>query len=146
MRYYLDTEFNGFGGELMSLALVPEDRAQPSFYVVLEMPGRVDPWVQKHVVPYLMAQPEQRSMAATRLCNYLNGAKERPVIVADWPTDFEHLLELLIVGPGMMLRAPDFDMEFRRLTGFNTATASRIPHNALADAEALRDYCEGLRA
>lgn len=29
MRYYLDTEFNGFGGELMSLALVPSHPARP---------------------------------------------------------------------------------------------------------------------
>jgi hypothetical protein len=25
VRYFLDTEYNGFGGSLLSLALVPED-------------------------------------------------------------------------------------------------------------------------
>ena len=34
MRYYLDTEFNGFGGALLSLALVPDDGEE--FYVTLE--------------------------------------------------------------------------------------------------------------
>ncbi|WP_141617552.1 hypothetical protein [Myxococcus sp. AB036A] len=53
MRYYLDTEFNGFGGELMSLALVPSDPALESFYVAVEWVGPTDPWVETHVVPYL---------------------------------------------------------------------------------------------
>ncbi len=33
MRYYIDTEFNGTGGQLLSLALVREDGL--SFYEVL---------------------------------------------------------------------------------------------------------------
>ena len=36
MRYFLDTEFNGFGGCLISLALVPEDGDQ-DYYVVVPM-------------------------------------------------------------------------------------------------------------
>ncbi len=34
MRYFLDTEYNGFGGALLSLALVPEDGGE-EFYVTL---------------------------------------------------------------------------------------------------------------
>jgi len=39
MRYFLDTEFNGFGGQLISLALVPEhlEAAQFSFPI----PGKI---------------------------------------------------------------------------------------------------------
>jgi hypothetical protein len=142
VRYYLDTEFNGFGGELMSLALVPESPERSSFYVVVPWSRPLDPWVLKHVVPFLNEAPVSRDVAATRLGDYLRG-DHAAVIVADWPTDFEHLLGLLITGPGQMVRVPDFGMEFRRLDGFNTASTSRAPHNALADAEALRDYCEG---
>src|SRR3546814_17164199 len=39
MRYFLDTEFNGFGGELIRLALVPEHGDQ-EFYALLELPDR----------------------------------------------------------------------------------------------------------
>lgn len=145
MRYFLDTEFNGFGGELISLALVPEDDVRLPFYVVVPWTRPVDPWVLKHVVPFLDATPVPHSQASERLSDYLRG-DNKAVIVADWPTDFEHLLALLITGPGTMQGVPDFSMEFRRLPGFNTATTSTKPHNALADAFALRDECLRLDA
>ncbi|RKH09006.1 hypothetical protein D7X74_30455 [Corallococcus sp. CA047B] len=146
MRYYLDTEFNGFGGELMSLALVPEDPTLPCFYRVVEWRAPLDAWVKQHVVPFLGEAPVPRARAALDLSFFLAETSGPIAIVADWPTDFEHLLALLITGPGQMVPSPDFDMEYRRLAGFNTASASRLPHNALADAEALRDYCEALGA
>ena len=40
MRYFLDCEFDGFGGPLISLALVPEDGSE-EFYAVLDTPR---PW------------------------------------------------------------------------------------------------------
>lgn len=143
MRLYLDTEFNGFGGELMSLGLVPEDPAFPEFYRVVKWTAPVDPWVQQHVVPFLGRPPEEREAVADDLAAFLGGFNH-PVVVADWPDDFSHLMGLLITGPGLMVPAPDFDMEFRRLSGFNTASTSRVPHNALEDARALRDHCVGL--
>ena len=51
MRYVLDTEFNGFGGALLSLALVPEDGGE--FYATLACDDDVLPWVERNVVPYL---------------------------------------------------------------------------------------------
>jgi hypothetical protein len=56
MRYFLDTEFNGFGGDLISLALVPEygDR---EYYAVLPLPEELHPWVARNVVPYLSSVP-----------------------------------------------------------------------------------------
>lgn len=142
MRYYLDTEFNGFGGELISLALVPADKEVPPFYCVVEWQAPTVPWVAEHVIPHLEMEPIHRSAASAELARYLNlyGWK---TIVADWPTDFEHLLALLITGPGRMVDVPSFDMELRR-SSFDPAAHSRIPHNALEDAIALRDYRETL--
>lgn len=144
MRLYLDTEFNGFGGELMSLALVPANRALPTFYEVVKWQAPLDPWVAKHVVPLLDMLPVSREAASADLAVYLRRLSA-PTIIADWPDDFAHLLGLLVTGPGKMQAMPDFAMEFKSLPGFNTATTSKRPHNALADAIALRDYCEGLR-
>nr|MBA4771246.1 hypothetical protein [Sphingobium sp.] len=56
MRYFLDTEFNGFGGTLISVALVPEHGDQ-EFYVSLPLPDEIEPWVAKHVIPYLRHVP-----------------------------------------------------------------------------------------
>ena len=36
MRYFLDAEFNGFGGELISIALVPEDLSLTPFYEAID--------------------------------------------------------------------------------------------------------------
>ena len=44
MRYFLDTEYNGFGGALLSLALVPEDGGE-EFYVTMQCDAPLDPWV-----------------------------------------------------------------------------------------------------
>ena len=56
MRYFLDTEFNGFGGALLSLALVPEDGEE--FYVTLGL-RRPAPSVgraQRHALSSIMCR------------------------------------------------------------------------------------------
>ena len=40
MRYFLDTEFNGFGGTLISVALVPE-HGDDDFYASLPLPEAI---------------------------------------------------------------------------------------------------------
>ena len=47
MRYYLDCEFNGMGGELLSLALIPEtDEAKP-LYLTNDMYSEpIQTWVR----------------------------------------------------------------------------------------------------
>ena len=57
MRYFLDTEYDGFGGALLSIALVPEDGGE-EFYAVIEHDGVTDPWVERNVVPFLDMVPE----------------------------------------------------------------------------------------
>ena len=144
MRYFLDTEFNGFAGELMSLALVPEygDR---EFYVVLPQPGPLDPWVERHVVPYLHSVPQgldlslDRVAAAHELGAYLATDRD-PLIVADWPEDIALFCRLLLVEPDEIVDVGGLSIEFRRTPGFSTANNSRVPHNALHDARALRDF------
>ena len=142
---FIDTEFNGFGGELISLGIVPQDRTLPEFYVVIEMATQPVEWVAEHVMPFLGdTLPVSREMAARELASYLRRVaacnSSRPVLVADWPEDFAQVMNLLILGPGQMASTVDFDCAYRSCVGFNTADHSAIPHNALEDARALRDY------
>ena len=51
VRYFLDVEFNGFGGEVISLALVPEDRDAAEFYEVLGCADPV-PWAEQRASLY----------------------------------------------------------------------------------------------
>ena len=145
MRYFLDTEYNGFGGALLSLALVPEDGGE-EFYMVLAFDGALDPWVERNVLPYLDTVPEalrsprmNRHDAAQALAAWLSHDAE-PLIVADWPEDLAQLAMLLIVGPGQMMSVPALTLRFEPLQGFSTAANSAVPHNALHDARALRDH------
>lgn len=136
-RLYLDTEFNGFGGKLMSMALVPEDPAEPEFYVELVMTDQLDPWVKENVVPHLVLMAKTRHEFQNALAEYLwrNGDA---TIIADWPDDIRYFCESLITGPGMcinMLHNIQFELDF------GIEYQSAVPHNALHDARAIRDFC-----
>lgn len=144
MRYFLDTEFNGFGGELISVGLVPEFGDQ-EYYAVLPLPDLVDPWVARHVVPYLDTVPQalrnnvDAETAGHEVASYLAG-DPNPVIVADWPEDIALFCRLLLTGPAEIVDVGSMAFEFRRSPGFSTAMNSQVPHNALHDARALRKF------
>jgi hypothetical protein len=148
MRYFLDTEYNGWGGALLSLALVPDDGEE--LYVTLDWDGALEDWVERNVVPYLDMVPENlvsprmsRADAARTVAHYLAGDPD-PSIVADWPEDIALFNALLVTGPGVMAEVPALRFRFVPLNGFSTAANSKVPHNALHDARALRDHVLGL--
>ncbi|HJQ17911.1 MAG TPA: hypothetical protein VJ859_13045 [Allosphingosinicella sp.] len=145
MRYFLDTEFNSFGGALISIALAPEfgDR---EYYAVLEMSDALHPWVERHVMPYLYSVPPGMVTApmpsetvARELAHYL-ADDDDVVIVADWPEDIAHFCSLIVTGPTELARIGNLRFEFINSPGFSTAENSRVPHNALHDARALRAF------
>ena len=145
MRYFLDCEYNGFGGALLSLALVPEDGGE-ELYLTFDCPDPIEPWVERNVMPYIDQVPDSlklppmaREQAAHVLAMYL-GQDTQPEVLADWPTDIELLCGLLTFAPGRMVALPE--MRFRLLTlgRFSPAENSAVAHNALHDARALRDH------
>ena len=151
MRYFLDTEFNGFGGDLLSLALVPEDSAD-EFYVTLICDAELLSWVEQNVVPFLDHVPASlqsprlsRRDAAIGLSHYL-AMDPQPLIVADWPEDIAQFCKLLMTGPGEMVPVPRLSFQLLPLGGFSTAANSAVPHNALHDARALCEHVLGLES
>jgi hypothetical protein len=136
MRYFLDAEFNGFGGELISIALVPKDDALPPFYETITC-NKPTAWVREHVLPRLDRTPLDRERVSDLFFEYLHN-DECPVIVADWPEDIANAARLLIVGPGRMkpIRRIRFELVDSALIGPYVVSAKQ--HNALRDAEALR--------
>jgi hypothetical protein len=144
VRYFLDTEYNGWGGALLSLALVPDEGEE--LYVTLDWDGVLDPWVERNVVPYLDMVPHSlvsprmsRADAARAVAHYFAGDAD-PLVVADWPEDIALFSALLVTGPGVMAEVPGLKFHFMSLIGFSTAANSKVPHNALHDARALRDH------
>ena len=136
MKLFLDTEFNGFGGKLMSMALVPEYDRVSYWYCELEMTDQLDPWVRENVVPHMILIPSTRLEFQRKLSAYLLQFHEI-TIVADWPDDIRHFCESLITGPGERISIPTvikFELDL------NIEYESKVPHNALHDAIGIREY------
>lgn len=135
MKLFIDTEFNGFNGHLLSMALVPEDN-YPEFYAEIEFSGQLDPWVRDNVV--LTQSPTTYSKFQDKLVQYLWDVG--PVtIVADWPEDIRYFCEALITGPGEsipILHKITFVLDT------NISYESKVPHHALHDARAIKESYE----
>ena len=136
MRLFLDTEFNGFGGKLISMALVPEDKTKPEFYKELHITEQLHPWVRENVVPHLILPPIGYGEFQNALANYLWNVGES-IIIADWPDDIRYFCESLITGPGQMINLMN-NVKFE--LDFGIEYESLVPHNALHDARAIRDF------
>jgi hypothetical protein len=137
--------------------LVPEDGGE-EFYVTLDWSEPVQPWVEQNVIPYLDMVPQAlvssrmaREDAARELSTWLTRELESHLssissdqpqleIVADWPEDISQICSLLTIGPGLIVDVPPLTFRFVHLQGFSTAANSKVPHNALHDARALRDH------
>jgi hypothetical protein len=136
MRLFLDSEFNGFGGDLISMALVADDGAE--WYEVLDIKQAMDPWVVEHVLPVLNKAPVSRSDFMDSFSRFIwrySGCE----LVADWPADFSHFCNLLSwSGAQAGFRIP-LECSMRLLRG-SPDISPEIPHNALSDARALRDW------
>lgn len=132
MKMFIDTEFNEFGGDLISMALVAEDGNE--FYEVLECsnPGS---WVSKTVMPILNKDPISKQLFTIMLVNFL-GQYDSIELYADWPDDIKYFCEAIITGPGEMINLSKFSAVVDRKL---SARDSKIPHNALEDARAIHD-------
>ncbi len=145
MRLYLDTEFNGFGGELISLALVASNGEE--FYKVYQIPKNPHPWVQENVIPHLLWSRNLDPVVARTKLDFLRDFAlfayrfKNAEIVADWPADIEHFCRLLTYdGAANGFRVPA-NFTFK-LIDRQHDYISETPHNALSDARALKQYCD----
>jgi hypothetical protein len=148
MKYYLDTEFNGFGGDLLSLALVREDNS--SLYLIYDFEGTYDPWVKANVVPILLDFPDLQGnkfnvnqiSAPYAIQNYLLNDNDVHII-SDWPDDIRYFCQSIITGPGMMISIPKFTFSVERVDAYPTKLKGAVQHNALWDALALKTILQG---
>lgn len=161
MKFAIDTEFNGMGGELLSLALVPWDEEAPSLYlrVPVREPIRLDPWVKQNVWPLMDRVPDDIRYGAADnvslvcsvsawgpiIARYLTDEFNRfgvPYIIADWPDDIAYFCKAIITGPGEMAAIPRVQFDIVRVDPYEAGSApvGAVRHNAWWDAVALRDH------
>jgi hypothetical protein len=139
MRYFLDVEFNGFGGELISLALVSEDNR--GLYLATTCENPVE-WVAQNVMPIIRCHGAEPINIDPSEFGYAIAAflddDAHPIIIADWPDDIRYFCQALIVGPGEMVDIPGpIQFQVHRVESYPN-TFGAIRHNALWDARALR--------
>lgn len=136
VKLFLDTEFNGHGGELISMALVSDDGRE--WYEVRRMISLPGGWVTEHVMPKLNKVPLSVSEFQRSFKIFLadfDGCE----FVADWPADFEHLCDMLSEISANNGFSIPIECSFRLVRGDDTIVPENL-HNALSDARALRDW------
>ena len=134
MKIAVDCEFNGFGGELISMALVSEDGRE--WYEVLSLPDEIDPWVETNVIPKLNKQPSDFLDLPFFKASFQEfvGGFDKPTIVADWYTDLVHFFSLFAgEHHGESFHKP-LNVE---LLADVSDFSPEVPHNALSDAKAI---------
>jgi hypothetical protein len=135
-KLFIDCEWNGFGGALLSMALVSEDGDE--WYEVVEFNGEIDEWVAENVIPKLDQPAKTLDEVRDSLRKFLWQFRSGIHLIADWPEDLERFLGLLVSGPGEVIATPHIVMEI-----VIVRIESRHPHSALWDARAIRDAVVG---
>ena len=141
-RIFIDCEFNGFGGELISMALVSEDGDE--LYCVMVQNEHHEQWVEENVIPVLYEVNEDDLTAvcsprelAIFIQKFLSNYGEVEII-ADWPDDIKYFCQAIITGPGEMIHTP-----LLHFTIYRIDADSKVPHNALWDARGIMEMVIG---
>lgn len=141
MNIFIDCEFDG--QRLLSLAMVSD---LGEYYEVVEKQyANPDPWVRQNVWPVLGPQePIGYEALQISAAHWING-HEDACIIADWPSDIEFICRVLNLGNGNMYPIRKGRLSFL-LDCRLSSSKSKIPHNALADARAIRECAAKIAA
>lgn len=138
---FLDCEFNGHKGKLISLALVSDKGGD--FYEVLRIDRLYENWVLDNVIPFLNKQPIDEVEFRKKLQDYLT-LRTGETIVADSPADFWYLMDYLHEMKNEKYRYINLEIDMKFIiSGIlypSTGKYPEIPHNALSDARALMEW------
>lgn len=148
MRFYVDCEFDGHDGPLLSMALVREDGDGIHIRVDTEA---TDLWVRRNVMPLMDSHRAPKS--ATVYHNDVGGVVRAfvgdcacPVVIADSPVDIGRFCRAISTGPdGQWTSAeyPQMRFEVHNVDCYPTRLDGAVQHNAWWDAMALRDKLQG---
>jgi hypothetical protein len=142
-RFYIDCEFDGHNGPLLSIAIVRGDGE--SLHIETTDPAR-DPWVVENVMPVMGRHKAQASlqvsgtMVGRKLAAFIGNDAE-PIIIADSPVDIARFCDAISTAPGggyAPCIAPRLSFEVHDVDCYPTDLPGAVQHNAWWDAMALR--------
>lgn len=156
VRYFLDTEFNSFGGSLISLGICREESDDNLYVRVpdedierMRFEEGMDPWIEKNILPILDDTPDDANFFVLPvhqwgdlLSQFIYRDGEVPHVFVDWPSDAMDFARLLMTGPG---QAVDMGNQtiitiLRHVDIYPTTVPGAVQHNALWDAMAIRQF------
>lgn len=149
MRFYIDSEFDGHGGPLISFAIVPE-HGSGLHITVTDAPPPNDPWVAENVLPILDSHAAG-NVAAVPLWDVgalLRGfvGNSQATIIADNPVDIGRFCEAISTdrdGSWRSFKLPFISFEVHNVDCYPTDLPGAVQHNAWWDAMALRHKLQG---
>ncbi len=142
--FFIDCEFDGHGGPLMSIAVVRGDGQ--SLYVRIPNVAAADPWVEENVLPNMdyhfadVAEMVHIDEVGPAIRRFL-GNSGHPIIIADSPVDVARFCAAISTGadggwaPTMFER---MTFEVHNVDSYPTDLPGAVQHNAWWDAMALR--------
>ena len=142
MNIFLDCEFDGFDGPLLSIGLIDSDGR--GFYAVLtnNVENAQNQWVKDNVIPLIAeANTHVHYLDEYQLFRHLSSflsVYSKITIIADWPADLGYFFKYL-TNKGM---APSIAPVRSLLLPVLDANDSIVRHNAYEDAVALRSSFE----
>ena len=148
MRYYIDCEFDGHNGPLLSLAMVAEaslrDQNNSIHIRVLNTPA--DPWVIANVLPIMDSHQARVSahvydFEAGAMIRAFIGEDDHPIIIADSPVDIGRFCRAISTGTDkqwVSTHYPRMTFEVHNVDCYPTTLEGAVQHNAWWDAMALR--------
>ena len=147
-RYYIDCEFDGHNGPLISMAIV---RSARQSIMILTSETAVDPWVTENVIPVLHSDKAEETVFVSTnsvgvMIREFLGADQRPVIIADSPVDISRFCAALSTAPDGGWASADYPrmtFEVHNVDCYPTTLPGAVQHNAWWDAMALRARLNG---
>lgn len=142
-RFYIDCEFDGHNGALLSIALVRE--ACDSIHIKTTAPVH-DNWVRANVLPIMDCHHAAKSASVNvnevgGVIRTFIGECPYPVIIADSPVDIGRFCRALSTGPDGQWASADYPamrFEVHNVDCYPTSLEGAVQHNAWWDAMALR--------
>lgn len=145
MRYYIDCEFDGHNGPLLSMALVTD--GEDSIHIRVNAADPLDPWVAANVIPIMDAHKAKSAAWANPndvgpIVRAFIGKDDCPTIIADSPVDIARFCQAVSTGAGggwASTNYPAMRFEVHNVDCYPTTLEGAVQHNAWWDAMALRE-------
>jgi len=148
--YYIDCEFDGHNGPLLSLAIVRDD----AFGLhIRTFENAQDVWVIANVMPLMDCHKAQQSQwiplneVGPSIKAFI-GADQLPTIVADSPVDIGRFCAVISTGSTGEWSScgyPEITFKVINVDCYPTELPGAVQHNAWWDAMALRHIVKGAK-